>query len=99
MSMRATTLQFFIGKDTPAGNAAATQGAGGGNVNLSENAVGRLFTQLLRIERKTMVKVVGQHLALFARVSHISRACSGVMAGGFSHITWQPASSAIRVCS
>lgn len=52
VDQRATTLQFFIGKDTPAGNAAATQGAGGGNVNLSQNAVGHLFTQLLRIERK-----------------------------------------------
>ncbi|HHE8514910.1 TPA: hypothetical protein ACPFSJ_003665, partial [Escherichia coli] len=26
VDQRATTLQFFIGKDTPAGNAAATQG-------------------------------------------------------------------------
>lgn len=52
VDQQATTLQLFIGKDTPAGNAAATQGAGGGNVNLSQNAVGHLFTQLLRIERK-----------------------------------------------
>ena len=74
VDQRATTLQFFIGKDAPARNAAATQGAGGGNVNLSQNAVGHLVTQLLRIERKTMVKVVGQHLAQFARgIAHFPR--------------------------
>ena len=74
VDQRASALQFFISKDTPAGNTATTQGAGGGNVNLSQNAVGHLFTQLLRIECKTMVKVVGQHLALFARgIAHFPR--------------------------
>ncbi len=69
-----------------------------------QNAVGHLFTRLLRIERKTMkVEVVDiSTLPCLRAVSHISRAWnfSPVMAGGFfAHHMAARFQSAIRVCS
>ncbi len=98
VDQRATTLQFFIGKDTPAGNAAATQGAGGGGtVPLPTLVLSPVHAAVAYRAQNDGESRRPAPCPVCARYRTFPRACSGVMAGGFSHITWQPASSAIRV--
>ena len=98
VDQRATTPQFLIGKDTPAGNAAATQGAGGGNVNLLKRRWSPVHAAVAyRAQNDGESRWPAP--AQFAARGIAYRACSGVTAAVFrtSHGSPLPVPSGIPV--